>query len=186
MSGGSDACQGDSGGPLWKWIGEGENRRAFLVGIVSRGAGCGRIDSPGIYTKVSSYSHWIEHHTGKIKSCRPPKSLVPPDRWRQLWKDYGWRTFVPAPKSMFKHLKPSDTNRDRNKAIKLSTTNSRRRVRNQKPNGGHKRITPGYSYNLPLNMTGCNNDQDSKLYNLSHGKRLKGKKYVYHSLPNIC
>ena len=168
VTGGSDACQGDSGGPLWKWIGEGENRRAFLVGIVSRGAGCGRRDSPGIYTKVSSYSNWIERITGKIKTCRPPKSLARPDRWRQLWKDYGWRTFVRAPKSTFKHLRQSDTNRHRNNVKNLSAINSRWRGRNQKLSGGHERITPGYRHNLPRNMSGCNNDQASKLYNLSH------------------
>lgn len=49
--GGVDACQGDSGGPLL--IGD------RVVGIVSWGRGCARPDTPGIYTRVSSYAEQI-------------------------------------------------------------------------------------------------------------------------------
>ncbi len=52
--GGKDACTGDSGGPLWKWLGGRRRKRAFLIGVVSRGKGCARNNAPGIYTRQKS------------------------------------------------------------------------------------------------------------------------------------
>ena len=44
--------QGDSGGPLWVYLGTKVFRkRAFLVGIVSRGEQCAGHNKPGIYTR---------------------------------------------------------------------------------------------------------------------------------------
>lgn len=55
-----DSCQGDSGGPL---TGIDEGGSKILVGIVSYGKGCGLKGNPGIYTRVSSYTSWIQNVT---------------------------------------------------------------------------------------------------------------------------
>ncbi|XP_030567821.1 trypsin epsilon-like isoform X2 [Drosophila novamexicana] len=49
-----DACQGDSGGPLFS---EGK-----VVGVVSYGNGCGRLNSAGVYADVYYYRKWIERN----------------------------------------------------------------------------------------------------------------------------
>lgn len=59
---GRDACDGDGGGPL---VCE-RNGRWYQFGIVSFGIGCGRPNTPGIYTRVESYNSWI--HQVVIKS----------------------------------------------------------------------------------------------------------------------
>ncbi|XP_069044076.1 serine protease 27-like [Lepisosteus oculatus] len=54
-----DTCLGDSGGPLVckgdSWI---------QAGIVSFGRGCGSLNSPGVYTRVTSFTDWIKKHSG--------------------------------------------------------------------------------------------------------------------------
>ncbi|KAL1493118.1 hypothetical protein ABEB36_011241 [Hypothenemus hampei] len=52
---GNDACQGDGGGPLVCQ----DDGFYELAGLVSWGFGCGRVDVPGIYAKVSSFIGWI-------------------------------------------------------------------------------------------------------------------------------
>uniref|UniRef100_A0A8C9RX42 Transmembrane serine protease 7 n=1 Tax=Scleropages formosus TaxID=113540 RepID=A0A8C9RX42_SCLFO len=59
-SGEQDACRGDSGGPLSCKVTDGG--RWFLVGIVSWGAGCGRPSLPGVYTRVTKFTAWIQSH----------------------------------------------------------------------------------------------------------------------------
>ncbi|MFH1516849.1 MAG: serine protease [Pseudomonadota bacterium] len=51
-----DSCQGDSGGPLVRY---GHTGQPVQVGLVSWGLGCGRAESPGIYTRISAFSDWI-------------------------------------------------------------------------------------------------------------------------------
>ncbi|MGW7100838.1 S1 family peptidase [Streptomyces sp. NPDC054838] len=51
QDGGKDACQGDSGGPLVA--------RGRLIGLVSWGRGCGRADSPGVYTRIAAMAGFV-------------------------------------------------------------------------------------------------------------------------------
>lgn len=55
MKGGRDSCQGDSGGPLAVRTDPGY----VLAGITSYGRGCARANTPGVYTRVSHYTDWI-------------------------------------------------------------------------------------------------------------------------------
>ncbi|KAI1293834.1 Serine protease 27 [Halotydeus destructor] len=59
--GGKDACHGDSGGPLLSKIDD----QWSVIGVVSTGIGCARPLLPGLYSRVSSYVHWIEEFTSQ-------------------------------------------------------------------------------------------------------------------------
>ncbi|XP_071040931.1 chymotrypsin-like protease CTRL-1 [Parasteatoda tepidariorum] len=55
---GRDACDGDGGGPLVC----NKNSVWYQLGVISFGIGCGRKNTPGVYTRVQSFSSWI-HET---------------------------------------------------------------------------------------------------------------------------
>ncbi|XP_022093220.1 chymotrypsin-like elastase family member 2A isoform X2 [Acanthaster planci] len=56
-----DACQGDSGGPLSCAAVDTQGYlRWYVVGITSYGFGCGTPGLPGVYTKVSEFTVWLE------------------------------------------------------------------------------------------------------------------------------
>ncbi|KAG8177659.1 hypothetical protein JTE90_000345 [Oedothorax gibbosus] len=52
---GRDACDGDGGGPLVCR----HKSRWYQVGVISFGIGCGRRDTPGVYTRTRAYVPWI-------------------------------------------------------------------------------------------------------------------------------
>ncbi|XP_046883075.1 serine protease 56 [Hypomesus transpacificus] len=70
LSGGIDSCQGDSGGPL---IYQDRMSGRFQVhGITSWGDGCGEKGKPGVYTRVSAFSDWIQAEIQKSFGSREP------------------------------------------------------------------------------------------------------------------
>lgn len=70
--GGKDSCNGDSGGPLFI---RGKNANEDIqVGIVSFGdtSGCAVPDYPGVYTRVSTYTKWIQDTICQNSKYKPP------------------------------------------------------------------------------------------------------------------
>ncbi|XP_012287573.1 serine protease snake [Orussus abietinus] len=59
LAGEKDTCQGDSGGPLQRIL-DTPYCMYSIVGVTSFGRFCASKDSPGIYSRVSSYLDWIE------------------------------------------------------------------------------------------------------------------------------
>ncbi|XP_029970000.1 uncharacterized protein prss56 [Salarias fasciatus] len=70
LSGGIDSCQGDSGGPLLYQ--DRVSGRFQLYGIISWGNGCGEKGKPGVYTRVSTFSDWIQAEIQKSFGSREP------------------------------------------------------------------------------------------------------------------
>ncbi|XP_071348447.1 uncharacterized protein prss56 isoform X2 [Trachinotus anak] len=73
LSGGIDSCQGDSGGPLIYQ--DRISGRFQLYGITSWGDGCGEKGKPGVYTRVSAFSDWIQAEIQKSFGSREPTCL---------------------------------------------------------------------------------------------------------------
>jgi len=55
---GKDACTGDGGSPL---VCQAESGRWTVMGLVAWGIGCAT-DIPGVYTKISHFSTWINNN----------------------------------------------------------------------------------------------------------------------------
>ncbi|XP_014253086.1 serine protease 27 isoform X1 [Cimex lectularius] len=72
-SGAQDGCQGDSGGPMVRLL----NKSLVLQGITSFGIGCGRANTPGVYTDVSAHRTWIDENLKRVIKLRPSKSPKP-------------------------------------------------------------------------------------------------------------
>jgi len=68
-----DSCQGDSGGPLV--VMDEDGSRLVQVGVVSWGRGCGG-PLPGVYTRVASFSDWIDETM--VANAAPEPEPEPP------------------------------------------------------------------------------------------------------------
>ena len=70
-----DSCQGDSGGPLFVL----SNGRAYQIGVVSWGIGCGLSTHTGVYARVATYRAWIIGHVPSLgRPAGPPAPPSPP------------------------------------------------------------------------------------------------------------
>jgi trypsin len=61
---GKDSCTGDLGGPLIDSDGR-------LVGITSWGAGCGKNEFPGVYTRITGVNKWLKRHICSVSDYPP-------------------------------------------------------------------------------------------------------------------
>ncbi|KAL2096546.1 hypothetical protein ACEWY4_008694 [Coilia grayii] len=55
LAGGVDRCEGDTGGPLMAE----KDSLWWLIGDISWGQGCGRVNKPGVYGNVAHFLEWI-------------------------------------------------------------------------------------------------------------------------------
>ncbi|MEO1251672.1 MAG: trypsin-like serine protease [Pseudomonadota bacterium] len=77
--GGKDSCKGDSGGPL---IVADSANQYYQIGIISWGKRCAEKGKYGVYSRVSSYTDWINGHVAganRFSGARRSAELVVQD-----------------------------------------------------------------------------------------------------------
>lgn len=105
--GGIDACQGDSGSSM-TYVNH-ESNSTVLIGVVSWGVGCGRSNSPGVYSSVQYHYGWLARQI-----CRDADTIAP---WCSTY-DFDAPTLAPtaAPTVVSQDGKQKDEkDKDKNK-----------------------------------------------------------------------
>jgi secreted trypsin-like serine protease len=68
-NGGKDTCYGDSGGPLF--IAGSSAATDLQIGLTVFGNGCGLINYPTVYSRVSYFKKWIQENICKHSNMKP-------------------------------------------------------------------------------------------------------------------
>ncbi len=103
--GNRDACYGDSGGPLI--VHDPEKGGWQQIGIVSWGEYCGLYGSPGVYTRIASYTDWLDSclTDAASQACTGSDAYEPDDQPQQA-------TLIPSGNISQTHQFHTPTDRD--------------------------------------------------------------------------